>query len=140
MSRYVTLLVCFPGRALFFHMYKVPEIIQELLAILSRNGITDNPVIAHVFSNGGSLIYSRFSAALHDPSDPKPRDLHLRLKGVVFDSAPSKWSLRMAVHSAMNTVYDSLLLRYGLGLGVLVSLLFLPIVPEVTDSDVDDDS
>ena len=127
--RYITLLVTLPGRGLFYSADKVPEIIQELITVLSENNITDNPVIAHVFSNGGSMIYSRFTEALHNPSIPSGR---LRLKGVVFDSAPSKWSVRMTVKAMMDTVFDSVLLRYVLGMLILFLTSLLQLLPKVS--------
>ena len=174
---YITLVVALPGQALPFHSYKVPEMIQQLLAILAQNGITHNPVIAHVFSNAGCLMYSRFSAALHDsrrgrlgrgppaalhdsrrgrPGRGPPAALHdsrrgrpgrgphgqglrLRLQGVVLDSGPSRWSVRMGVQSAMIIAYGSPLLQRALGLMMPLALNLLSLLPKVTDGDDDVD-
>ena len=158
---YITLVVALPGQALPFHSYKVPEMIQQLLAILAQNGITHNPVIAHVFSNAGCLMYSRFSAALHDSRrgrlgrgppaalhdsrrgrpgrGPHGQGLRLRLQGVVLDSGPSRWSVRMGVQSAMIIAYGSPLLQRALGLMMPLALNLLSLLPKVTDGDDDVD-
>ena len=125
-------MVSLPGQDLFYHADKVPEIVQELFTILSDNRLTNNPVIAHVFSNGGSMIYSRFTAALRDASLPEPRGLQLRVIGVVFDSTPSKWSICMAVKAMMATVRSGLVTRYTLGLGIFISLTVFQLLPKVT--------
>ena len=48
-----------------------------------------------------------------------------------MDSAPSRWSVGMGVQAMMNTVYDSQAFRYALGLGVLLSLSVLQLLPKV---------
>ena len=140
----ITLVVALPCQALLYQSFKVPEVIQQLLAILAQNGITHNPVIAHVFSNAGCLMYSRFSAALHDSRRGRPghgphgQGLRLCLKGVVLDSGPSRWSVRMGVQSAMIVANGSPLLQRALGLMMPLALNLLSLLPKVTGDDGDD--
>lgn len=136
--RYITLMVSLPDLGLFFHADKTPEIVQDLFTVLSDNQLTHNPVIAHVFSNGGSMVYSHFTAALHDESYPKPHGLQLRLKGVVFDSTPSKFSICVTVKAMMETVRSSALFRYALGLSIFTFLIIFQPLSKVTDGGVDD--
>lgn len=89
--------------------------------VIINNNIADNPIIFHIFSNGGSMVYTSLSALLNSPESPYQGRLCIR--GIIVDSAPGKSRVFNAVRAFMSTLSSNFILRYILGLCLLIYLL-----------------
>uniref|UniRef100_A0A8C9EM96 Transmembrane protein 53 n=1 Tax=Pavo cristatus TaxID=9049 RepID=A0A8C9EM96_PAVCR len=63
---------------------------KRLLELLFDYSIENRPLLFHVFSNGGAMLYRYIIEALHTQQPFK----NLRVAGTVFDSAPGRRNLR----------------------------------------------
>ncbi|KAM8805490.1 transmembrane protein 53 [Eudromia elegans] len=84
---------------------------KRLLELLFDHSMENRPVLFHVFSNGGVMLYRYILEALHTQQPFKS----LRVVGTIFDSAPGKRNLRGGLR-ALETVLVStnVLLKYFL--------------------------
>ncbi|XP_018429244.1 PREDICTED: transmembrane protein 53 [Nanorana parkeri] len=82
-----------------FGLRYLREEAKKLLGILYDYEIEVNPVMFHVFSNGGFMLYRYMTELLH--SDPKMRQLHV--VGTTFDSAPGNRNVYGSVQ-ALNAI------------------------------------
>ncbi|KAM3668665.1 transmembrane protein 53 isoform X1 [Ammospiza nelsoni] len=82
---------------------------RQLLELLFDHRVESRPVLFHVFSNGGVMLYRYILEALHTHTPFQS----LRVAGTIFDSAPGRRNLRGALR-ALATVLASMnvLLRY----------------------------
>ena len=92
-DRYITVRLIVPAQTLFFQAYKVNQVAQRLLDILVQHNILHNPIIFHVFSNGGCMVYTRLTALLNSPDC----EHQVSVRGVIFDSSPGKRRILNAV-------------------------------------------
>uniref|UniRef100_A0A8C3TJP0 Transmembrane protein 53 n=1 Tax=Catharus ustulatus TaxID=91951 RepID=A0A8C3TJP0_CATUS len=69
---------------------------RQLLELLFDYSIEDRPVLFHVFSNGGAMLYRYIIEALHTHKSFK----NLRVAGTIFDSAPGRRNLRGGLRSS----------------------------------------
>ena len=125
------------------YAYKILELLFDL-------SIEKNPVLFHVFSNGGACLYRYITRAIVD--DPAFESVALR--GVIFDSAPGIVSSRraaqamvasMQIHSIfkmlLSTFYAFYLTLMGTFRGFLKSLGMQPSPrPSVWEDIVNDPS
>lgn len=112
---------------------------RRLLELLFDYSIENRPVLFHVFSNGGVMLYRYIIEALHTQQPFK----NLRVAGTVFDSAPGRRNLRGALR-ALATVLAStnVLLRYLLMLTfattvVLLRILLYPLTQFIHENHYD---
>nr|KAG5714105.1 hypothetical protein BaRGS_020433 [Batillaria attramentaria] len=115
---FITLQVMVPAKTLFFQAHKVVDVARGLMGVLSKQGVADNPIILHIFSNGGTMVYSHLSTLLNSPDSGFYQALSVR--GVIFDSAPGKSRVLNAVKAFMGTIQTNWILRYILGFCLLV--------------------
>ncbi|XP_035189309.1 transmembrane protein 53 [Oxyura jamaicensis] len=98
---------------------------RRLLELLFDHSIDNRPVLFHVFSNGGVMLYRYIIEALHTQQPFK----NLRVLGTIFDSAPGRRNLRGSLR-ALATVLVSMnaLLKYFLVFAFATAALVLRIL------------
>ncbi|NWI99570.1 TM53B protein, partial [Crypturellus undulatus] len=97
---------------------------QRILELLFDYNLENRPILFHVFSNGGVMLYRYIVEALHTQQPFKS----LRVVGAIFDSAPGRRNLRGALR-ALGTVLVStnVLLKYFL----LISFAIIAVVMRI---------
>ncbi|KAM9008532.1 transmembrane protein 53 [Ara ararauna] len=84
---------------------------KQLLELLFEHSIENRPVLFHVFSNGGVMLYRYVMEMLHSHKQFK----ELKVAGTIFDSAPGRRNLRGALRAfATILVSRNVLLKYFL--------------------------
>ncbi|NWH78268.1 TM53B protein, partial [Piaya cayana] len=84
---------------------------RRLLELLFDYRVENRPVLFHVFSNGGAMLYRYVIEALHTH---KPFE-NLKVVGTIFDSAPGRRNLRGGLRAlATVLVSANVLLKYFL--------------------------
>ncbi|NWW95484.1 TM53B protein, partial [Rhynochetos jubatus] len=98
---------------------------KRLLELLFEYNVENRPVLFHVFSNGGVMLYRYIVELLHAHKPYKS----LRVVGVIFDSAPGRRNLSGGLR-ALGTVLVStnVLLKYSLLLAFAVAAVMLRIL------------
>ncbi|XP_071606422.1 transmembrane protein 53 isoform X1 [Heliangelus exortis] len=120
---------CAPWRMIFFaesfgiRSLQTPA--RKLLELLFDYSIENRPVLFHVFSNGGVMLYRYIIEALHTQMPFKT----LKVAGTIFDSAPGRRNLRGALR-ALATILatTNVLLKYFLLFTFATSAVVLRIV------------
>ncbi|NWS71881.1 TM53B protein, partial [Crotophaga sulcirostris] len=83
-----------PWRMIFFSesfgMRSLQTRARQLLELLFDYSVENRPVLFHVFSNGGVMLYRYIIEALHTHKPFK----NLKVAGTIFDSAPGRRNLR----------------------------------------------
>ncbi|NXI59947.1 TM53B protein, partial [Chloroceryle aenea] len=98
---------------------------RRLLELLFDHSIENRPVLFHVFSNGGAMLYRYVLEALHTQMPFK----NLRVAGTIFDSAPGRRNLRGALRAlAAVLVSANVLLKYFLLLAFATAAVVLRIL------------
>lgn len=112
---------------------------RQLLELLFDYSVENRPVLFHVFSNGGAILYRYIIEALHTHQPFK----NLRVAGTIFDSAPGRRNLRGGLR-ALATVLVSVnvLLKYFLLLAfasaaVVLRILLYPLTRFIHESHYD---
>ncbi|NXC39619.1 TM53B protein, partial [Penelope pileata] len=112
---------------------------RRLLELLFDYSVENRPVLFHIFSNGGVMLYRYILEALHTQQPFK----NVRVVGTVFDSAPGRRNLRGSLR-ALATVLAStnVLLRYFLVFTfatavVLLRILMYPLTRFVHETHYD---
>nr|XP_047915228.1 transmembrane protein 53 [Anser cygnoides] len=112
---------------------------RRLLELLFDHSIDNRPVLFHVFSNGGVMLYRYILEALHTQQPFK----NLRVLGTIFDSAPGRRNLRGSLR-ALATVLVSMnvLLKYFLvfafaAAAVVLRILLYPLTRFIHESHYD---
>ncbi|NXP27222.1 TM53B protein, partial [Scytalopus superciliaris] len=112
---------------------------RQLLELLFDHRIEDRPVIFHVFSNGGAMLYRYIIEALHTHKPFKS----LRVAGTIFDSAPGRRNLIGGLRAlAILLVPMNVLLKYMLLLtfasaAVVLRMLLYPLTRFIHESHYD---
>lgn len=65
----------------------MPYIGKRLIQVITDKSLDQYPIFFHVFSNGGAFLYQHVSLAMQQANTPL---LKLKVKGVIFDSAPGE--------------------------------------------------
>ncbi|NXT82724.1 TM53B protein, partial [Zapornia atra] len=112
---------------------------RQLLELLFDYSVENRPVLFHVFSNGGVMLYRYVLEALRTHKPFK----NLKVAGTIFDSAPGRRNLRGALR-ALATVLAStnVLLKYFLLLtfattAVVLRILLYPLTRFIHESHYD---
>ncbi|NXU10110.1 TM53B protein, partial [Pardalotus punctatus] len=112
---------------------------RQLLELLFDYSVENRPVLFHVFSNGGVMLYRYIIEALHTHKPFK----NLRVAGTIFDSAPGRRNLRGGLR-ALATVLVSMnvLLKYFLlftfaSTAVVLRILLYPLTRFLHESHYD---
>ncbi|OWK64343.1 Transmembrane protein 53-B [Lonchura striata] len=112
---------------------------RRLLELLFDYSVENRPVLFHVFSNGGVMLYRYIVEALHTHEPFQ----NLRVAGTIFDSAPGRRNLRGALR-ALATVLASMnvLLKYFLlftfaSAAVVLRILLYPLTRFMHESHYD---
>ncbi|XP_038038648.1 transmembrane protein 53 [Anas platyrhynchos] len=112
---------------------------RRLLELLFAHSIDHRPVLFHVFSNGGVMLYRYILEALHTQ---RPFQ-HLKVLGTIFDSAPGRRNLRGSLRAlAAVLVSMNVLLRYFLIFAfattvVVLRILLYPLTRFIHESHYD---
>ncbi|CAK9805334.1 Transmembrane protein 53 [Anthophora plagiata] len=80
----ITLRYTAPVKCLFWQRDKLPNIGKRLIKVIKNKNLDQHPIFFHVFSNGGAFLYQHVSLAMQKDYTP------LKVKGVIFDSAPGE--------------------------------------------------
>ncbi|XP_026563101.1 transmembrane protein 53 [Pseudonaja textilis] len=118
-----------PWRLVFFSeslgIKSMQTLAIKLLKLLFDYKVETNPLLFHVFSNGGFMLYRYIVELLHT----RQQFQHLRVVGTVFDSAPGRKNLRGAIR-ALSVVLASynVCIKYFLLLSFAVLVVTLRIV------------
>ncbi|CAK9825404.1 Transmembrane protein 53 [Anthophora retusa] len=80
----ITLRYTAPVKCLFWQRDKLPNIGKRLIKVIKSKNLDQHPIFFHVFSNGGAFLYQHVSLAMQKDYTP------LKVKGVIFDSAPGE--------------------------------------------------
>ena len=95
------------------------EVAKRLLEVLVEMNLTENPVLFHIFSNGGCTLYSAMREELKENS----RFEDIEKLGVVYDSAPGKVKMKTVVAATFNGYRPSVLTTIlQMGLYALLSV------------------
>ncbi|XP_074077694.1 transmembrane protein 53 isoform X4 [Macrotis lagotis] len=130
LSKYST--IYFNRMVFFAEPFGIPSLrspAKKLLELLFDYEIEKKPLLFHVFSNGGVMLYRYILDLIHTHRQFS----HLRVVGTIFDSAPGSSNLVGAVR-ALSTILETkrpatrifLLLAFTL-VAVMVRLLLSPI-------------
>uniref|UniRef100_A0A8D0DYD9 Transmembrane protein 53 n=1 Tax=Salvator merianae TaxID=96440 RepID=A0A8D0DYD9_SALMN len=88
-----------PWRLVFFSeslgLRSMQNLAKKLLELLFDYRLETKPLLFHVFSNGGVMLYRYVVELLHADQQFQ----HLRVVGTVFDSAPGRKNLRGALRA-----------------------------------------
>ncbi|NXK97746.1 TM53B protein, partial [Formicarius rufipectus] len=112
---------------------------RQLLELLFDYRVEDRPVLFHVFSNGGVMLYRYVIEALHTHKPFK----NLRVAGTIFDSAPGRRNLIGGLRAlAVVLVSMNVLLKYFLLLtfattAVVLRILLYPLTRFIHESHYD---
>ncbi|XP_024939634.1 transmembrane protein 53 isoform X2 [Cephus cinctus] len=80
----ITLRYTAPVECLFWHRDRMKRIGRRLVEVISEKNLDKHPIFFHVFSNGGAYLYQHVSLAMQQTNSK------LKVKGVIFDSAPGE--------------------------------------------------
>ncbi|NXE45300.1 TM53B protein, partial [Casuarius casuarius] len=112
---------------------------RSLLELLFDYSIENRPVLFHVFSNGGVMLYRYVLEALHKEQPFRS----LKVVGTIFDSAPGRRNLRGGLR-ALGTVLVStnVLLKYFLlfsfaTTAVVMRIILYPLTRFIHESHYD---
>ncbi|XP_060087675.1 transmembrane protein 53 [Heteronotia binoei] len=132
-----------PWRLVFFSesmgIRSLQNLAKKLLELIFAYEMEMKPLLFHVFSNGGVMLYRYIVELLHTQQQFQ----HLRVVGTVFDSAPGRKNLRGGLH-ALSVVLGStnvyvkyfLLLTFAI-LVVTLRILLYPLTRFVHESHYD---
>ncbi|PSN56075.1 Transmembrane protein 53 [Blattella germanica] len=73
-----------PVDCLFWRRGRMHQLGHRLVELIADMSLEEHPIFFHVFSNGGAFLYQHVSQAIQMSNKP------LKVKGVIFDSAPGK--------------------------------------------------
>ncbi|XP_014163375.1 transmembrane protein 53 [Geospiza fortis] len=112
---------------------------RRLLELLFDYRVENRPVLFHVFSNGGVMLYRYILEALHAHTPFQS----LRVAGTIFDSAPGRRNLRGALRAlatvlaSMNVLLKYLLLFTFATMAVVLRVLLYPLTRFLHESHFD---
>ncbi|XP_069692813.1 transmembrane protein 53 isoform X2 [Periplaneta americana] len=86
-----------PVECLFWRRSRMHQLGKRLVELITDMSLEEHPIFFHVFSNGGAFLYQHVSQAIQMRSKP------LKVKGVIFDSAPGKRRL-MSLFRAVTAI------------------------------------
>ncbi|NXO85604.1 TM53B protein, partial [Sitta europaea] len=132
-----------PWRMIFFSetfgIRSLQTLARQLLELLFDYSVENRPILFHVFSNGGAMLYRYIIELLHTQKSFK----NLRVAGTIFDSAPGRRNLRGGLR-ALATVLVSMnvLLKYFLlfafaSTAVMLRILLYPLTRFIHESHFD---
>ncbi|NWX37172.1 TM53B protein, partial [Notiomystis cincta] len=132
-----------PWRMIFFSetfgIRSLQSLARQLLELLFDYRVESRPVLFHVFSNGGVMLYRYIIEALHSQQPYKS----LRVAGTIFDSAPGRRNLRGGLRALATVLLSTnALLRYFLllafaGTAVVLRILLYPLTRLAHESHYD---
>ena len=94
----------------------------KLLELIIDLSLDDNPILFHVFSNGGGMVYHQISKLLCSGMVEEFR--HIDVVGCIFDSCPSERSLMVATRAFISAQDKPVWLSYILGFFFFWYMLF----------------
>ncbi|NWV01283.1 TM53B protein, partial [Upupa epops] len=112
---------------------------RSVLELLFDYSMEDRPVLFHVFSNGGAMLYRYIIEALHTHKPFK----NLKVAGTIFDSAPGRRNLRGALRALATVLVSSnVLLKYFLlfafaTTAIMLRILLYPLTRFIHESHYD---
>ncbi|XP_075567247.1 transmembrane protein 53 isoform X2 [Pelecanus crispus] len=132
-----------PWRMIFFSEVSGIRSLQtparRLLELLFDYSIENRPVLFHVFSNGGAMLYRYIVEALHTHKPFK----NLKVAGTIFDSAPGRRNVRGGLRALatvlvpMNVVLKYFLLFAFATTAVVLRILLYPLTRLIHESHYD---
>lgn len=97
------------------------QVARRLLEILVEMNLSDNPVLFHIFSNGGCMIYNAMRDELKENSEFED----LETLGVVYDSAPGNSGVNQRVSAVFQSYprgFITSILKMGLYAFMVVTM------------------
>ena len=96
----------------------------KLLELIDDYGLTDNPIIFHIFSNGGAMIYRHITEILHGTE--KDSFKMLQMKGCIFDSGPAPRKISIGAKALMSSMgQTNILIKYMAALSFVWFMLVI---------------
>ena len=106
---YHTFVYTAPNKYLFSDApAELNNVAHKILEVLIDLDLTENPILFHVFSNGGAFVYKYLSKII----TARPR---WNVVGCVFDSLPARRDASVATRAMMSSVNTNFVFRYLLG-------------------------
>ncbi|KAM6123983.1 transmembrane protein 53 [Pterocles gutturalis] len=112
---------------------------RRLLELLFDYSIENRPVLFHVFSNGGVMLYRYIIEVLHTHKPFK----NLKVAGTIFDSAPGRRNLRGALRAlatvlvSTNVLFKYFVLFAFAATAVVLRILLYPLTRFIHESHYD---
>ena len=100
-------------------------IAYQILEVITDLSLEDNPIIFHIFSNGGCLVYQKISHILFVEPIKDYKAIHII--GCVFDSCPSQRNIFIATKAFMKSINKHWLVAYIIGFFFLLYMIALKI-------------
>ncbi|CAG7733902.1 unnamed protein product [Allacma fusca] len=91
-----------PLRVIFYDTDKFPVLADRFVRLLKDLQLQSHPIFFHVFSNGGSFLYSYILKEISAQKNPAEFDL----RGTIFDSAPVPRNI-MSCYRAFINIFSS---------------------------------
>ena len=107
---------------MFLKLSDLPGTAKKILEMILDLGIKDNPIVFHVFSNAGGMLYRHISGLLSTPSFSK-----LNVVGCIFDSCPTEKGLVACGKAVLSMQGINIFLRYAMAL-LLMGFFFFRIL------------
>ncbi|XP_014665224.1 PREDICTED: transmembrane protein 53-like [Priapulus caudatus] len=98
--RCITIRYTLSMELLMFTPHKVRTLAERVIELVADLALDDNPIILHLFSNGGGAVYREIAAILHETSPPR-----LRVVGCVLDSSPGDSTSAFGVRAGVRAAY-----------------------------------
>lgn len=111
-----------------FNPSRVKSIAEKMIELIADLSLEDNPVIFHVFSNGGGAVYRWIMEILLQKVPPR-----LNVVGCIFDSSPGNTNTLFSLQAGACAVFrgvnvDRSWKRYILAILAFILMLFWQIM------------
>lgn len=112
-----------PAQDIFFRPGKFQRVALKLLELLSDLNLEEHPVLFHMFSNGGCIIYRYISEFVCQDATNR-----VQIRGCVFDSGPAITTIFGMTQASMVSVRGSRLYRLAVSIITFLYLAFLGVL------------
>ncbi|XP_044752636.1 transmembrane protein 53-like [Coccinella septempunctata] len=108
--------------SIFLWKHHIIPISEKMVRVIEDLSLGDRPIIIHCFSNGGTYLYRHFMEAVESSKTP------IKIKGVIFDSAPCRRTILHAFRGIRSTVRQNPFLNLPITLILFLILLSVWVV------------
>ena len=137
--RCITIQYTAPVEDIFYRSKNLKASAEKILELITDLSLEENPIVFHVFSNGGGMLYRHISQL----SKEKPEFQTIHIVGCIFDSLPSSRNPITAAKAFMSVIQGNFIIRY-LAAALVCVLVFVlwaynrvKLLIGTVDSDVD---